>query len=123
MPIYTCSTTMSLSEEMKSDLATAIIETHCSLTGTPTSFAHVIIHELPKTNIFTDFRPSNFLLIEGLNRAGRADVVKKQLVKTISEKSSQVTGIPEERIFVANWETRTVFEGGRFLPEPGMEAE
>ncbi|MDF3257401.1 tautomerase family protein [Bacillus velezensis] len=123
MPIYTCTTTITLSDEIKANLAAAIIETHCSITGTPTSFAHVVFHELPKTNVFTDFRPSNYLLIEGLNRAGRADTIKKRLVKTISEKSSQITGIPEERIFVANWETRTVFEGGRFLPEPGMEDE
>jgi len=86
MPRYTCTTTINLSDKTKRELAAAITETHCSITGVPTSFAHVIIHELPENNIFTNFSPSNYLLSDGSNRAGRADSVKKQLVKTISKK-------------------------------------
>lgn len=126
MPRYTCTTTVNtLSDEVKAALAADITEIHSSVTGAPTSFVHVVFFELPDDNVFTDASPSRPLLINGLTRAGRADVEKVRLAKEISASSSRITDIPEARILVIIEESPARFsvEGGRALPEPGAEGD
>lgn len=103
--------------------AATITKIHASITGAPTSFVHVVFHDLPATDMFTDSRPSNSLLIQGLIRAGRADTDKVRLAKEISASSSHITRIPQERILVIIEEVpaRFAVEDGRIMPEPGME--
>ncbi|MCW2653498.1 MAG: uncharacterized protein JWR32_4474 [Mycobacterium sp.] len=124
MPIYTCiTTTETLAEDTKAALAAEITNIHSSITGAPSSFVHVIFQELPATNVFTDARPSQPLLISGVIRAGRADTDKVRLATDISTSSSRITGIPQERILVniADRPARFAVEGGRVMPEPGAE--
>lgn len=126
MPVYTCTTTATtLSDKTKANLAAAITKIHASITGAPTSFVHVVFHDLPATDMFTDSRPSNRLLIQGLIRAGRADAEKVRLAKDISASSSHITRIPEERILVIieDAPARFMVEDGRIFPEPGMEED
>jgi phenylpyruvate tautomerase PptA (4-oxalocrotonate tautomerase family) len=124
MPLYTCiTTTKTLADDTKAALAAEITKIHSSITGAPTSFVHVIFHELPATNVFTDASPSRPLLITGVIRAGRADGDKVRLATDISSRSSRIAGIPEARIRVniADRPARFVVEGGRVMPEPGAE--
>lgn len=53
-----------------------------------------------------------------------ADAEKQRLARDISSAGSRITGIPEERILVAitDVSARFIVEGGRFLPEPGLQA-
>ena len=124
MPVYTCITAAkTLPEDTKAALAAEITKVHCSITGAPTSFVHVVFQELPATNVFTDSSPSQPLLINGIIRAGRADADKVRLANDISASSSRIAGIPEARILVsiADRPARFAVEGGRVLPEPGAE--
>jgi phenylpyruvate tautomerase PptA (4-oxalocrotonate tautomerase family) len=126
MPVYTCTVTVNaLSDEVKATLATEITKIHSSVTGAPTSFVHVVFHELPNGNVFTAASPSRPLLINGLTRAGRADAEKVRLAKDISASSSRITDIPEARILVIieDSSARFAVEGGRVLPEPGAEGD
>jgi phenylpyruvate tautomerase PptA (4-oxalocrotonate tautomerase family) len=124
MPLYTCITTAkTLAEDTKAALAAEIARIHSSITRAPSSFVHVVFQELPATNVFTDSRPSQPLLINGIIRAGRADADKVRLATDISSSSSRIAGIPEARILVsiADRPARFAVEGGRVLPEPGAE--
>jgi phenylpyruvate tautomerase PptA (4-oxalocrotonate tautomerase family) len=67
MPIYTCVTAAkTLADDTKAALAAEITKIHSSVTGAPTSFVHVLFHELSETNVFTDSSPSQPLLINGV---------------------------------------------------------
>jgi phenylpyruvate tautomerase PptA (4-oxalocrotonate tautomerase family) len=124
MPVYTCiTTTKTLADDTKAAVAAEITKIHSSITGAPGSFVHVIFQELPATNVFTDARPSQPLLITGVIRAGRADADKVRLAADISSSSSRIAGIPEASILVniADRPARFVVEDGRIMPEPGAE--
>ena len=124
MPLYTCITTAkTLADDTKAALAAEITRIHSSITRAPTSFVHVVFQELPATSVFTDSRPSQPLLINGIIRAGRTDTDKTLLATDISSSSSRIAGIPEARILVsiADRPARFAVEGGRVLPEPGAE--
>jgi phenylpyruvate tautomerase PptA (4-oxalocrotonate tautomerase family) len=126
MPVYTCiTTTGTLSDDAKAAMAAEITEVHASITRAPTRFVHVLFHELPATNVFTDAAPSNPVLIDGLIRAGRSDADKTRLATDLSSSISRVIGIPEAHILVSIGDRPARFgvEGGRVLPEPGAEAE
>jgi phenylpyruvate tautomerase PptA (4-oxalocrotonate tautomerase family) len=126
MPVYTCTTAEeNLTDEQKSGAAGEITRIHAQLTGAPTSFVHVVFQEVPAGDIYTNARPSRHLLVSGLTRAGRADAEKQRLAREISSAVSRTTGIPEERILVAitDVSARFIVEGGRFLPEPGLEGD
>src|SRR5258707_11825851 len=124
MPVYTYVTTeKNMAEGTKAALDAEIAKIHSSVTGAPTALVHVIFHDLPATNVFTDSSPSRPLLITGVIRAGRADGDKVGLATDISSRSSRIAGIPEARIRVniADRPARFVVEGGRVMPEPGAE--
>ena len=123
MPIYTCVTTETLSDDVKATMAAEITKIHSSITGAPTSFVHVVFQELPATNIFIDSSPSHALLINGVIRAGRTDQQKTRLALDISSSSSRIAGIPDARVNVSIMDipARFIVEGGRVLPEPGAE--
>jgi phenylpyruvate tautomerase PptA (4-oxalocrotonate tautomerase family) len=124
MPVYSCTTTTgTLSDDVKADLAAEITRIHVSITDAPSEFVNVVFHDLPATNVFVDSTPAQPLLINGVIRAGRADATKTRLAKDISSSSSRIAGIPEARILVtiADLPARFAVEGGRVLPEPGAE--
>src|SRR5258707_15840787 len=96
MPVYTYVTTeKTLADGTKAALAAEITKIHSSITGAPTAFVHVIFHELPATNVFTDSSPSRPLLITGVIRAGGAN---GRRATGISTRSSRLAGLPEPRI-------------------------
>jgi phenylpyruvate tautomerase PptA (4-oxalocrotonate tautomerase family) len=126
MPMYTVSAAVgTLSDSTKAELAAAITKTHADLVQAPSSFVHVVINEVPETNIFSDSVPSHPLLIVGNTRGGRAYTQKSELALAISQISTKITGVPEAHtlVIIDDTEARFAVERGRILPDPGQEAE
>ena len=125
MHVYTCTTTTTtLNEKSKKDLAAEITRIHAEINRVPSTYVNVVFHELPKGNIFTDSAPSSVLLINGWAREGHPADETTQLVIDIARASSRITGLPAENILVViqSSPARFAVEGGRVLPEPGQEA-
>jgi phenylpyruvate tautomerase PptA (4-oxalocrotonate tautomerase family) len=127
MPAYQCASPMGmLTETMKSQVATAITDAHVAATGGPREFVHVFFTELPQGAAYSAGRPDTSVsMITGTIRTGRTLEVKQQLIKTIAEAWSQITGQPLAHLVAAIAEIppEVVMEYGLFLPAPGDEAE
>ena len=66
MPVYTCTTTTTtLNEKSKKELAAEITRIHAEINHVPSTYANVVFHELPTGNIFTDSAPASPVLING----------------------------------------------------------
>jgi phenylpyruvate tautomerase PptA (4-oxalocrotonate tautomerase family) len=127
MPAYQCASPVGLlTESTRSQVASAITDAHVSVAGGPREFVHVFFAELPQGTAYSAGRPdANASMIAGTIRAGRTVEVKQQLIKTIAEAWSQITGQPLAHLVVAIAEIapEAVMEYGLFLPRPGNEAE
>ena len=126
MPIYSCThETGSLTAEQKAAVAGEITRIHAAVTHAPTSFVHVVFHERPVGDLYTDAKPSSPLLIVGVIRGGRSDTDKQRLVLDLSAACARVSGRSEKDIVVGVTDIPAKFavEGGRVLPEPGAERD
>jgi phenylpyruvate tautomerase PptA (4-oxalocrotonate tautomerase family) len=127
MPAYQCaSPTGLLTEHMKSQVAKAITDAHVAVAGGPREFVHVFFTELPAGAAYTAGRPdAKASMVSGTIRAGRTVEVKQQLIKTIAESWSQISGQPlaDLVVAIAEIDAEAVMEYGVFLPAPGHEAE
>jgi phenylpyruvate tautomerase PptA (4-oxalocrotonate tautomerase family) len=125
MPVYTCTTTTAtLNEKSKRELAAEITRIHAEINHVPSTYVNVVFHELPMGNVFTDSAPASPVLINGWARDGHPADETTQLVLAIARASSRITGLPAEDIVVViqSSPARFAVEGGRVLPEPGQEA-
>lgn len=127
MPLYQCASPIGLlTDTMKSELAQAITDAHVAATGAPREFVHVVFTAVPAGAAYSAGQPDTTLsLISGSIRSGRSIEVKQQLVKTIVESWSQITGQPLAQVVagVTEIEPEVIMEYGLFLPRPGEEAE
>jgi phenylpyruvate tautomerase PptA (4-oxalocrotonate tautomerase family) len=127
MPVYQCaSPTEMLTESMKSQVANAITDAHVAVTGGPREFVHVFFTELPQGSAYSAGRAdTKVTMITGTIRAGRTLEVKQQLIKTIAQAWSQITGQPLAHLVaaIAEIDPEVVMEYGVFLPAPGDESE
>lgn len=127
MPIYQCASPMGmLTEAMKSQVAIAITDAHVAATGAPPEFVHVFFSELPQGSAYSAGKPDTRVsLISGTIRTGRTLEVKQQLMKTIADGWSQITGQPLAHLVagIAEIAPEVVMEYGLFLPATGNEAE
>lgn len=119
MPLYRCNIpTGSLAAEHKEQIAKAITEVHCDVTGAPESFVHVFF--------FEEDEPADAMhKVRGTIRAGRTDAHKQAIWDRITDAYSTIAHLPAERISVKTADIPSAWnmEGGRVLPEPGQEAE
>lgn len=127
MPLYQCASPIGLlTEHMKSELAQAITDAHVAATGAPREFVHVVFTAVPEGAAYSAGQLDTALsLISGSIRTGRSIEVKQQLVKTIVESWSQITGQPLAQVVagVTEIEPEVIMEYGLFLPRPGDETE
>jgi phenylpyruvate tautomerase PptA (4-oxalocrotonate tautomerase family) len=127
MPAYQCASPIGmLTESMKSQVAQAITDAHVAVAGGPREFVHVFFAELPQGAAYSAGRPdAKASMITGTIRAGRTVEVKQQLIKSIAEAWSRISGEPLAHLVVAIAEIapEVVMEYGVFLPAPGDEAE
>ena len=121
MPHYRCIIPQdALTFDQRQEIALAFTDIHCVSTGAPRSFVSVTFLETPpgETSEFgTDY------YLDGGNRAGRSEEVKRQLLADLTDAFGKIANVPTERIpgriteNPASW----TMEGGFVLPEPGQE--
>jgi phenylpyruvate tautomerase PptA (4-oxalocrotonate tautomerase family) len=120
MPMYQCfAPPESFNDGKRAALARTLTTIHCSLTGAPPTFVHIV---------FRDGQPSwsqARLSILGGIRAGRGVEVTDALVSQMTHALAEAAGVAASEVAMRTVETPAswIMEGGRVLPEPGDEAE
>jgi phenylpyruvate tautomerase PptA (4-oxalocrotonate tautomerase family) len=128
MPTYTVSAHAGrLSKQQKSDLASAITDIHCKITGAPAYFAQVIFNDIPEENYFIAGKPlrDDILFVHGQIRAGRDLEVKHQIILEILDSSSKITNMHMSHIqvYIIDVPAKQIAEWGKILPNPDEEKE
>ena len=83
MPLYECVTTAgTLNEDQREQIADAITQAHCELTGAPVELVHVIFSDIPRGNSYSGGKRATPTVIRGNIRAGRSDEVRHTLDET-----------------------------------------
>ncbi len=105
-----------MSLEERHEVARAFTEVHSGTTGAPKSFVQVIFSEDE-----SEFAEEYY--IDGGNRAGRPESLKRRLLSDIKATFSEITGVPVEKIGGRITEGRAAWSlhGGIPTPEPGEE--
>ena len=117
MPMYRCSVPKgSVSLEERHEVARAFTEVHSGTTGAPRSFVQVIFSEDE-----SEFAEEYY--IDGGNRAGRPESLKRRLLSDIKATFSEITGVPVEKIGgrITEGPAAWSLHGGIPTPEPGEE--
>ena len=117
MPLYRCSVPEgSVSLEKRHEVARAFTDVHSGATGAPRSFVQVIFSEDE-----SEFADEYY--IDGGNRAGRPESLKRRLLSDMKATFSEITGVPVENIGGRITEGRAAWSlhGGVPTPEPGQE--
>jgi phenylpyruvate tautomerase PptA (4-oxalocrotonate tautomerase family) len=120
MPIYRFKVpTNSVSIEQREKIAVDVTDVHCGSTLAPRHFVHVFFDEQPEG---TSEYPTRYYL-DAINRAGRPQEVKEQLLNDLLESFVSHTGVARDQISGRIGETPAswAMEGGAVLPEPGQE--
>ena len=126
MPLYICNTKQDvLDQNQKASIAQAITDIHCTVTGAPPSFVHVMIFEEALRFPQDGKEDSKDIFVRGTIRAGRSDDQKNDISERIQKALVSHTGLEPSRAAALIRETPAswVLEGGEIMPEPGEEAE
>jgi phenylpyruvate tautomerase PptA (4-oxalocrotonate tautomerase family) len=128
MPTYTVSANAGrLSRKQKSDLAFAITDIHCKITGAPAYFAQVIFNDIPEGNYFIAGKPlrDDVLFVHGQIRAGRDLEVKHQIIMEILDASSKISNMHMSHIqvYIIDVPAKQIAEWGKILPNPDEQTE
>ncbi len=119
MPIYRWKVpTESVPFEKRQEVAKAVTDIHCGITDAPRSFVHVFFDEQGIESKY----PTRFY-VDSVNRAGRPESVKQQILDSLTRSFSEIVGVPADEVTGRILETPAswVMEGGAVLPEPGEE--
>jgi len=122
MPLYICNSKFSaLNEPAKREIAAAITNIHCAVTGAPAAFVNVAFLEEASQFPLAD----KTLHVLGSIRQGRTDEQIEQITASIRQSLVKYGAVNEQQIAVLIRETPAswVLEGGEIMPEPGEEAE
>jgi len=121
MPLYNLACKAVLDNDQRQHIAEVVTRTHCELTGAPAQFVNVAFMEgLPlrkdeSFNVVGGVRSGgsrNLELTENLQQMMQKNIASAANVSVSAVKVTLV-GVP------GNWN----MEGGRVLPEPGVEDE
>ncbi|OZB12436.1 MAG: cis-3-chloroacrylic acid dehalogenase [Marinobacter sp. 34-60-7] len=128
MPTYTVTVAnLSLTAKQKSQIAEAITTAHNAQTGAPRFFAQVMFHASNEGEHFVGGRVNTApqVYVHGLVREGRSIAIKQALMSQMLEEIAIIAGITVEDvwIYLQDIPATQMIEFGRFLPEPGDEAE
>lgn len=120
MPIYRLKVPQgSVSFEQREKIALDYTDIHCGSTSAPRHFVLVFFDEQSEGE---SPYPTRYYL-EAINRAGRPQEVKEQLLNDLLESFVSHTGVARDQISGRIGETPAswAMEGGAVLPEPGQE--
>lgn len=128
MPTYTVTTAnLSLSAAQKAGIAEAITAVHHASTGAPAFFAQVIFRAIDSGDHFIGgkLNSHSHVFVHGIIRSGRALEVKRKLMGEAAGKVGTIAGVGAEDVwfYIHDMDAPQMIEFGRFLPEPGAEAE
>ena len=103
----------------KAELARAVTDTHTSVTGAPARYVNVSFSELGPDSLFVAGRPVTHGRLVGIIRAGRSAQTKRDLIESLAQAWSNVTGEPPESfaLFVLEISGSSMMEDGQILPE------
>jgi phenylpyruvate tautomerase PptA (4-oxalocrotonate tautomerase family) len=124
MPVYQCSTPLSLSPELKAAIAKEFTRIHREFTGAPEPFVNIVFRNLPRGSHYVGGAiRENGTLINGTVRAGRSLKTRQALLKSLSTAWSRLTGQPERKLLirVEEADAETIMEAGLIMPRPGEE--
>ena len=119
MPVYSLTSSNTITDINKEKLANLFTDVHCELTGAPEQFVHVLFAEnIPLIN-------GNELYIQANVRSGRTEATVADLRKQLVEKSAAILEIPSNQVSINLLEIQPKWcmEGGYIMPEPGEEDE
>lgn len=128
MPTYTVTVAnLSLSPQQKSQMADAITTAHSTQTGAPRFFAQVLFLSTHEGDHFVGGSENQApqVYVHGLIRQGRGTEVLQALMSQMLKEIARIAGIAADDvwIYVQDIPATQMIEFGRFLPEPGDEAE
>jgi phenylpyruvate tautomerase PptA (4-oxalocrotonate tautomerase family) len=127
MAIYTCITQEgTLSAEQRAGIAQEITRIHSTHTGEPAGFVWVIFETVSPDRIYEGGKPAVMAAMVATGfRENRSTEVKAQVLKELWSMYKNVTGLPDDRIWVELTEipASNAMWLGAILPEPGHEAE
>lgn len=117
MPMYTVSSRLSVSSNLRQPLAELIMNTHCGLTGAPETFVNVVYSNSVPLHDGIDVQ------VFAAVRFGRTEDTNKILKERMHNNISELLGMPKNKLEVSLMEVPAawVMEGGNVLPEPGEE--
>jgi phenylpyruvate tautomerase PptA (4-oxalocrotonate tautomerase family) len=125
MPFYQFTISKdSVSARKKADIARAITQTHCDLTGAPAHFVSCSFVEVPADGLFLGGVPDKRTRMVGLIRR-RPEAVKRELLLALAQAWSSATGedIDSVIMFLVDIPGYQAFENGELLPEADAELE
>ena len=120
MPMYQCHVPPErFDDQQRAAVAKSLTEIHCSVTGAPSTFVHIV---------FRDGQPAWSdapFSIHGGIRSGRSREVTNALVSQMTRALADAADVDPADVAMRTIETPAswIMEGGRVLPEPGAEAE
>jgi phenylpyruvate tautomerase PptA (4-oxalocrotonate tautomerase family) len=127
MAIYTCTTHEgALSAEQRAVIAAEITRIHSAHTGEPAKLIWVIFETVSPDRIYAGGKPAVLAAMVATGfRENRSTEVKAQVLKELWSMYKNVTGLPDDRIWVELTEipASNAMWLGAILPEPGHEAE
>ena len=123
MPFYQFTITPdSTSARRKVEIAKAITETHCRVTGAPADYVSCSFVEVPSGNLFLAGQPASGTRMVGLIRR-RPEALKRELLIALAEAWSSATGEPTTAVvmFLAEIPGYQASENGMLLPDADDE--
>ncbi|HEX9412159.1 MAG TPA: tautomerase family protein [Ktedonobacterales bacterium] len=127
MAIYTCTTQDgTLSAGQRAGIAQEITRIHSTHTGEPAGFVWVIFETVSPDRIYEGGKPAVMATMVATGfRENRSTEVKTQVLKELWSMYKNVTGLPDDQIWVELTEipASNAMWLGALLPEPGHEAE
>ena len=129
MPLYLCSTpTDRLPPDARQRIATVITDVHCTETGAPRQFVHVVFFDREHRDVAERLMGSSMqdarCQLFGSIRSGRSGTVKQRLVDGMRGSVAMILNLDRSEVVMStrDVDARWVMEGGALLPQPGEEA-
>jgi len=122
MPLYRTLVRPGLLDlEQREAFALDVVDVHCSVTGAPRSFVHVLYAEDDEGKL----DEGQNALVFGTIRNGRTDDLKQQIASRLTAALAERASIDPATITAASVDIDSshTMEGGKLLPEPGSPEE
>jgi phenylpyruvate tautomerase PptA (4-oxalocrotonate tautomerase family) len=109
----------SLDPATKQEIATAVTDVHCRVTGAPAHYVNCQFVEVPTGNLFVGGGQRDAVRMVGIIRRGRSEEVRRQLLMGIAEAWSTASGddLKSAAMFLVEIPGFQAMENGEILKE------